>query len=78
MFDRLLAIGELVSNDIDTIKNDDGWYLSSILHSGFKGYDNYTDEELIQELKERDISPLFGDFDDNLEIEIDDISHINE
>lgn len=61
MFDRDKAIGELVGNDVDTIKNDDGWYLSSILHSGFKGYDNYTDEELMQELAERDISYLFGE-----------------
>jgi hypothetical protein len=28
---------------------------------GFKGYSSYTDEELIVELNQRDISELFGD-----------------
>lgn len=64
MFDREMAIEELVCNDMDTVRNDDGWYLSSILSNGFKGYKNMTDEELIQELRERDISELFGDNDD--------------
>jgi hypothetical protein len=64
MFNRELAISELVDNDMDSIRNDDGWYLSSILTNGFKGYTNMTDEELIEELNCRDISELFGDNDD--------------
>ena len=64
MFDRDYAIDELIQNDINTIQNDDGWYLSSLLRSGFKGYGHYTDEELMQELQERDISTVFGDNDD--------------
>ena len=61
MFDRFEAIDELINNDMNTIENDDGWYLSMLLRSGHKGYENYTDEELMQELTERDISYLFGE-----------------
>ena len=64
MFDRDEAIDELINNDMNTIQNDDGWYLSSLLRSGFRGYEFMTDNELIQELTERDISHLFGDNDD--------------
>lgn len=65
MFDREKAIDTLINDDIDSILNNH--YLDAInfiLESGFKGYRNMTDEELIQELKERDISELFGDNDD--------------
>lgn len=61
MWDRDKAIQELAQNDANTIDSDDGWYLTSILYDGFKGYNNYTDEELMQELMERDISYLFGE-----------------
>jgi hypothetical protein len=64
MFDRDEAIDELINNDMNTIQNDDGWYLSSLLRSGFRGYEFMTDNELIQELTERDISHLFGDDDE--------------
>lgn len=66
MFDRQLAINELVDNDLNDILNhgDDNWILSSILLDGFVGYNNFTDEQLMQELQERDISILFGDNDD--------------
>jgi hypothetical protein len=64
MFDRDKAIDELINNDMNTIQNDDGWYLSSLLRSGFRGYEFMTDNELIQELTERDISHLFGDDDE--------------
>jgi hypothetical protein len=63
MFDRYAAIDELIANDMNTIQNDDGFYLSSILLNGFTGYENLTDEELMQELTERDISYLFGEID---------------
>ncbi len=56
MFDRDNAVDELINNDMNTIQNDDGWYLSSLLRSGFKGYEFMTDKELMQELQERDIT----------------------
>lgn len=40
----------LIGNDLEV--NDDHW-LSMILHEGFKGYRNFTDEELHQEIEER-------------------------
>ena len=60
------AIETLVSDDIDTILTAEAasWsYLSAILTGGFKGYNAYTDEELETELRERDISTVFGDND---------------
>jgi hypothetical protein len=62
------AIDELVNNDINTIQDssayDDYSYIDSILRCGFKGYEFMTDDELMQELKDRDISTVFGDNDD--------------
>lgn len=75
MFNRTLAIQELVDNDFSDIFNlgeSEGSMLESILMHGFKGYHNFTDEELMYELEER------GILCENLEIELDDISHINE
>jgi hypothetical protein len=75
MFNRTLAIQELVDNDFSDIFNlgeSEGSMLESILMYGFKGYNNFTDNELMYELEER------GILCENLEIEIDDISHINE
>ncbi len=56
-------IETLIDSDIDfdTLLNMsfiDPEYFSYIMKTGFKGYDNYTDEELIQECNERDISVL--------------------
>ena len=64
------AIETLVSDDIDTIltakgEYNDEFFLSEILTGGFKGYNAYTDDEVIQELNERGISELFGGNDDN-------------
>jgi hypothetical protein len=64
MFDRDEAIEELINNDMNTIQNDDGWYLSSLLRSGFKGYEYMTNDELIEELHARDILELFGECED--------------
>ena len=69
MFDRSKAIDAIISDDIDTImvsKNEfnDESYIDSILRVGHKGYEDYTDELLIEELKSRDISTVFGDNDD--------------
>ena len=50
----------LIDNDIDTIMADanqnDMSLLAQMLHSGFKGYENYTDEQLVRELNEREIT----------------------
>ena len=66
MFDRERAIEELVDNDFDTVMNSDYGVelLRSILDSGFKGYRGMTDEELMLELEQRDISYLYGEDDD--------------
>ena len=62
MFDKELAIQSLVDDDLNTILsyNDDNWILSEMLVNGFKGYSNYTDQELMQELKERGLEEGFG------------------
>ena len=71
-FDRELAIQELVDNDIDSMLKDynemgDCSTLAFILDEGFVGYRSYTDEQLMQELEERDISYLFGESDGETE-----------
>ena len=60
MWNREKAIQDLVDNDIDTIIRDynemnDLSVLAYILETGFKGYANYNDGQLMQELLERDI-----------------------
>ena len=57
---RQEMIRMLIDDDLDTIKtnqiqDNDNSYLYSILASGFKGYENYTEEELVQEMNERDL-----------------------
>ncbi len=62
MFNRDKAISELVDVDCyDIIKNGCSDYLVDILLGGFTGYNKFTDEELMQELTDRDVSYLFGD-----------------
>jgi hypothetical protein len=65
MFDREKAIQTLLDDDINTvvecISNRDFEYLSNILEFGVKGWRDLTDDELMQELQERDISYLFGE-----------------
>lgn len=68
MWDREKAIQELVDNDIDTIiksynEMSDCSTMAFILESGFKGYRNMNDGELMQELMERDISYLYAEND---------------
>ena len=61
MFDRDEAINTLIGDDIDSILNNH--YLDAInfiLESGFKGYRNMADNELLQELKERGLEEGFG------------------
>ena len=45
----------LIDDDINTFQSSDSWIISDILRSGFKGYKNYTDQELVQEMNERDL-----------------------
>jgi hypothetical protein len=62
MFNRTKAIKELVQSDFDYIMSGDGAdLLESYLEYGFIGYDTFTDEQIIVELEQRDISPLFGE-----------------
>ena len=76
MYNREKAIQELCAADFEYIMHGSGAeLLDSYLEFGFVGYFNMTDDQLIQELKDRDISELF---EENLEIELDDYSHINE
>jgi hypothetical protein len=58
------AVETLVADDIDAMRNgfEDG--AISVLRWGFQGYYNMTDAELEQELRERDISTVFGDNDE--------------
>ena len=59
------AIKTLIEDDINSYV-EHGWIdtLWYVLEQGFKGYANFTDDELNQELEERDISTVFGDNDD--------------
>jgi len=50
------AIEKLVRDDVNTIISnnfEDTIYIESILEIGFKGYINYTDKELEEELEEK-------------------------
>ena len=53
--DRDEMVAYLCDSDYDYIMNDDGGLelLDSYLRLGFKGYEAYTDEELIVEYKQR-------------------------
>jgi hypothetical protein len=65
MYNRERAIQELVNSDFEYIMSGDAAeILNSYLTYGFKGYFEFTDEELISELEQRDISSNFGEDDD--------------
>lgn len=51
IYTRNEAIKILIDNWFDIIKNDDST-LEGILHKGFTGFDDYTKEQLLQELRE--------------------------
>jgi hypothetical protein len=61
MWDREQAVGVLISDDLNTLYECSDSSVRSVLEWGFKGYFNMTDEELMNELMERDISILFGE-----------------
>jgi hypothetical protein len=68
MWNRDLAIDTIINDDLNSFftskdQYDDDSTLAEMLLSGFKGYQNYTDEQLMQELIERDISTVFGEID---------------
>jgi len=63
------AIETLVNDDLNSFMHmreecGDESVLAEMLYSGFKGYQNYSDEQLEVELNERDISTVFGENDD--------------
>ena len=64
MFKRDEVIRLLIEDDINSYVEhghvDTLWF---ILERGFKGYAHFTDDELIQECNERDISYLIGEID---------------
>ena len=58
VFNREKAIESLLDNDRDYVLNSDGCgleWLEMLLRTGFDGYQNYTDHELVQECLERDM-----------------------
>jgi hypothetical protein len=64
MYNREKCIKELITDDLDTQAWNGNEVISSILEFGFKGYNNFTDNEIMQEMQERDISYFFGECDD--------------
>lgn len=56
--DREEMVEFLIDSDIDYIMadaaQDDCSLLAAYLDTGFKGYSNFTDEELVAEIKERE------------------------
>jgi len=50
----------LIDDDLNTIftmkgEENDESMIAQMLYSGFKGYENYTEEELITEMNEREL-----------------------
>lgn len=62
MFNRDKVIETLIDDDLNSSFMRE--YLTEMLTDGFKGYGNFTDQELMKECDERDISYLFGEDDD--------------
>lgn len=56
LFDREEAIDYLTKSDFDYIMNNDAGGLELLwtyLEDGFKGYGNFSDEELVMEVEQR-------------------------
>ena len=64
MWDKVQAINCLIGDDLNTLHECSDSSIRSVLEWGFKGYYNMTDEELMSELIDRDISTVFGENDD--------------
>jgi hypothetical protein len=58
MFNREKAIQELISLYMDELHYDNA-YFTDMLTKGFVGFNNMSDEELMAELEDRDVSYLF-------------------
>jgi hypothetical protein len=61
---RKKMIGELVGCVLDFDDKEKNNILENILVNGFQGYQTFSDEDLMQELTDRDISYVFGENDD--------------
>ena len=69
-YNRDFCINELIADDIDTIftmrdEFNEVSYIETLLRTGHRGYEDYTDDEIMQEMTERDISYLNGEDDDD-------------
>jgi len=64
MYDREQAIATLLDDDMAMDPHELRKEFKRMLANGFAGYENMSDEELMQELSDRDISYLFGEDDD--------------
>ena len=64
LYDREKAISLLVDLMFDEF-NQGALSLTDIIIDGYRGLSDLSDEELMQELQDRDISYLFGDDDDH-------------
>lgn len=57
---RVQIINKIIDDDISSIIQNnmegDDYYITSLLCNGIRGYFNYTDDELLEELEERDIN----------------------
>jgi len=60
MWNTEKAIDELINDDADIIHGEGDYFLYALLKDGFKGYANFTDKELMDELKERDMEMVNG------------------
>jgi len=52
---RASVIERIIADDLNTLYECSNDSVRSVLNWGFKGYQNMTDEELEQELRDRDI-----------------------
>ena len=61
MSKRDTMIDLLIDDDLNTIftmkgEENDESLIAQMLYSGFKGYENYTDEQLVREINERELN----------------------
>ena len=62
MLDRNKIIETLIDDEYNHMEYDYSSFFD-IMANGFRGYYNFTDDELIEECDQRDISYLFGNDD---------------
>jgi len=67
---REKMINELINHILDTFdEQEKNQYLANLLKNGFQGYQKFSDEDLMQELTDRDISYVFGENDDEHKVD---------